>query len=339
MPERENHPRRGPRKPPAAPIPPALGRCPRTDLRARIETLDEGVAAAIQAVAARLRARIDASASLDQMRLLAAKAQLLLAMRDTHASIATLVRAGPDRPELSVDALALTRVQLERCFLALLIEDQPGRWFKRYCKNAWKAFAEKFYHDRCSVGHHPGYAEYFGPNGTGVTMLRQFARELEVWEDEFQTLRLQATGDPSDDPRFEPRYIADMPTPARCLSLLEDPTRRDLARLLYPYYSTLSHFSHGGLFGVMQAAILRGESGSAGGDCEEFYRRHVLETTLPVSYVSMLLTATLIAVGLDDNADLLKLLSCTWQPYHSDGSLMGIAVWDSWARSAVGATD
>jgi hypothetical protein len=281
-------------------------------------------------------AEIDRSQSIERIRLLASRAQMLLAMQGTHRSIRRLLTVGEDALDLTVDALPLTRVQLERCFLSLLIVDKPQRWFKRYRKNAWKAFAEKFFRDQCCVGEMEGFREYFGPSGTGVRMLREFAREMDVWEDELQTLRIQATGD-DPDPRFPPRHIADMPTPGRAIEHIEDPARKKLAEVLYPFYASLSHFSHGGLVGVMQAAILRGEPGQIQPqDREQFYRANVMETTLPVSYVCMLLNTSLFALDLPEADALAAALVDAWQPYFSDGSLLGIAVWDTWAREALG---
>lgn len=303
-----------------------------------MDDLDATTFTAAEAVVARLLAGVDSSSSLERMRLLMAKAQMLRAMLGTHRSIRRLIKPGEDL-ELAVDALPLTRVQLERCFLALLIEDQPNRWFKRYRKNAWKAFAEKFFRDRCAVGHIEGFSSYFAPDGEGIRILRDFAREMDVWEDELQTLRIGTTGD-DPDPRFPPRYIADMPTPGRAVGILNDALHKRLAELLYPFYATLSHFSHGGLVGVMQSAVLRSElPDDVQTDRQQFYRANILETTAPASYVAILFVATLQAGDLTDSPAVRQLLLEAWKPYHSDGSLLGIAVWDNWAREIIEGPD
>jgi hypothetical protein len=107
-----------------------------------------------------------------------------------------------------------------------------------------------------------------------------------------------------------------------------------LAKVLYPYYDTLSHFSHGGLVGAMEAAILR--PGNTVQTSEDFDRRRfwsssVLEMTLPISYVALLSVATLFAASSSDNAAVCRSLKGAWRPYHSDGSALGVAVWDTWA--------
>ena len=157
---------------------------------------------------------------------------------------------------------------------------------------------------------------------------------MDVWEDEFQTLRVQIRGDEMD-PRWEMRYIADMPTPGRAVGLLEDPDRRKLAEILYPFYDTLSHFSHGGLVGVMQAEILRRgpEEQNPDLDRHRFYQSNILEMTLPLSYVAALTSATLFALPLlAENPGLRTQLHDAWKPYHADGSPPGVLVWDLWAR-------
>ncbi len=321
---------------PAA-VPPPLKRAPRTDLKAHVQELDARAFEAIEAVAAKLLDFLGQSTSLDEIRFLLTKVHMLLAMKGTHRSIRRLVAQDAKSLDLAVDAFPLTRVQLERCFLALLIEDNPERWSKRYHKNAWKAFAEKYFRDQSALSHLEPYREYFGPNGPGIAMLRTFAREMYVWEDELQTLRAQIHGEEMD-PRWERRYIADMPTPAKACRMLGDPARRALGELLYPYYDNLSHFTHGGMVGVMQAALLRREVGQPAVevDREKFLYSNIIETTLPASYVSQLLAATLFGLNFQDDSELRKQLIHAWTPYHSDGSPLGVAVWDSWAAEALG---
>ncbi len=317
------------------PAPQPLQRPPRTDLAVSLADLDASLLQALTAVTETLRMRVDQSQSLEEIHLRMTEAQLLQAMGGTHRSIRRLLDS--EERDLALDALPLTRVQLERCFLAVLLCDEPTRWFKRYRKNAWKAFAEKFFRERVSVGHLPGYGEHFASDGPGVRMLREFAREMGVWEDELQTLRIAVTND-EPDPRFPPRHIADMPTPAKALPLLTDPALRALAETLYPHYASLSHFSHGGLVGAMQAAVLRSDSASA--DHEAFFRQNVLEATLPADYVAQMTAATLFALPLDDAPALAHSLRTTlhdaWTPYHSDGSLIGIGVWDRWGKAILG---
>jgi hypothetical protein len=309
-----------------------LARPPQTDLAVQAQTLDDWTFQAVDAVADVIAAAVGQSTSLGDMQYLTTQSQMLLAMKATHRSVRRLVGSGQQDVELSLDALPVTRVQLERCFLALLLADNPGRWHARYRKNAWKAFAEKFFRDQQTLGHFEPYREYFGPNGPGVRLLRGFAREMDVTEDEFQTLRIQVTGD-QVDPRFKQWFIPDMPTPGRCLEELGDPACRRLAGLVYPFYDNLSHFSHGGLVGIMEAAILRG--GLAGGESPgrpgSHWNSNVLEQTLPLSYVSLLLVATLFAQPHLTDPTARQHLLRAWRPYISDGSPLGVAVWDAWA--------
>ena len=316
--------------------PPPLTRPPVTGMSVRMDELDAAVFGAVEAVSQRLLDAHDASNSLDGRNVLLTKSHMLLAMKATHRSIRRLLRRTQDDPDMAVDSFPLTRVQLERCFLALLVEDHPKRWNKRYQKNAWKTFAKKYFRDQRALGHLGPFKEYFGPSGTGITMLRGFARQMYVWEDEFQTLRVQIVGDEMD-PRWEMRYIADMPTPAKAIGFLKDPKRKELASIVYPYYDSLSHFAHGGMAGVMQAAVLREDPGDASAPPEareRFWRSNIVEMTLPMSYVAQLLVATLFALQFQDDQLFGKLID-TWRPYHSDGSPLGVAVWDTWAAEAL----
>ena len=310
-----------------------LGRQPQIDMQASAAELDERVFAAVAAVMGHLEADIEASQSIAHVQLLATYVHLLGAMKSTHLSIRRLMAAGSDdQLDLSVDALPLTRIQLERAFLALLLAENPRRWHMRYRKNAWKVLAEKFFRDRRTVGHLPAYSEYFGPNGQGITTLRAFGHEMDVSEDEFQTLRSKVLGDEEDDPRWKKWFIPDMPNPRKSLYELSDPTWRGLAELLYPSYDSLSHFSHGGLAGVLGSAILRTpEQQREPVDRERFWSSAVLETALPMSYVAIAFTATLMAREMLDGPGPREALLGAWRPYLCDGIPLGIAVWDAWA--------
>jgi hypothetical protein len=162
---------------------------------------------------------------------------------------------------------------------------------------------------------------------------------MDVSEDEIQTLRAQVLREPEDDPRWKQWFIADMPTPGRTLAELKRPAHKKLAALLYPYYDSLSHFSHGGLVGVMAAAILRrdllGDTLSPE-DRRGFWYSGVLATALPLSYVAMLFVATLAASPYLAETPLREALLRAWRPYHSDGSPLGVAVWDTWAAELLG---
>ena len=322
-------------------VPPApLDRAPRTDLEIRIQDLDELTFRAVDIVADALRDSVGRIHSLEKLRLAATKAHVLEAMKSTHKSMGHLIAQHGSADDLSVDGLLLARLQLERCFLGVLLEDNPRRWFKRYQKNAWKALAEKFFRDQRTVGHLDGFSGHFGSSGTGVSQLRKFAREMDVNEDEIQTVRIQVLDEPPD-PRYTQWFIPDMPTPGKALSQIKDPAWKDLAEVLYPYYDNLSHFSHSGMMGVLAAAILRPDTPGTehiGVDREGFWQSNVMGIALPASYVSMLLTATMFALSLPADETFRAVIAQTWQPYHSDGSPMGIAVWDNWARDALGAS-
>lgn len=311
------------------PPPLPLKRAPRTDLTATLAKLDETVFAAVEEVALGLLGQLEGLSSLKQIRLLTTKAHLLRAMRGTHRSIRKLVTMEDE--ELSLDALSLLRGQLERCFLALLLADNPNRWHVRYRKNAWKAFAAKYFRDKKALGEFEPYAQYFGIDGAGVKMLREFAHEMDVSEDEFQTLRSHVTCEPLD-PRWKNWIIADMPAVGKIVQELDEPNRKQLAALLHPYYDNLSHFTHGGMVGVMAGAILRGEVAHTT-DKKQFWYSSIIETVLPQSYVAMLLVATLMSEDCGPQTQQIKAkLAEIWQPFHSDGSPLGIAAWDLYAR-------
>lgn len=342
MPRQRSDKRRRRRKgaPWHGPAPTPLARPPRVDIAASAAQLDRQVFAALDAVADALRRRVDKSLSISELQLLTTSSHLLTAMKSTHRSIRRLAAHDAEDQASGVDALPLTRVQLERCFLALLLADNPARWHGRYRKNAWKALAEKFFRDQRLLGHLEPYREHFGSNGAGVSAVRAFAREMDVSEHELQTLQAQVLGEEMEqDPRWTQWFIPDMPTPGRCSAELTDPVHKQLAELLYPYYDNLSHFSHGGLMGVMETAILCGTVAVAGIDKQQFRASTVEETTLPTSYAAMAFVATLLGpdMSADDMAPVRSAILDAWRPYVCDGLPLGVSLWDCWAREALAA--
>jgi hypothetical protein len=316
-----------------------LARPPRVDLIASVQELDERIFGAAESLAGAMASRVSTSLSLSEVHLLTTRSQLLRAMMSTHRSIRRLTSAEEGELDLTVDALTLTRTQLERCFLALLLEDNPPRWHARYRKNAWKALAEKFFRDQRMLGHHEAYQDYFGSGGEGVRGLRAFAREMDVSEDEFQTLRSQVLQEKEQDPRWEQWFIADMPTPGRCLAELGDPKRKMLAGVLYHHYDNLSHFSHGGMMGVMAAELLRAPNGAAessGFDRDRFWSSAVGELTLPLSYTAVAFVTTLLARTTRGDEGVRRRIIDAWKPYLCDGVPLGVALWDMWAGAALG---
>ena len=315
-------------------VPPApLERAPRVDMEASMAELDDRVCSAVETVSQRLLAQVDESLSISEVQLLTTRAHLALAMNSTHRSIRRLLARDEEDLDTAVDALPLTRVQLERCFLVLLLADHPGRWHARYRKNAWKAFAEKFFRDQRAVGHFDAYKGHFGVSGDGIAVLRAFAHEMDVSEDEFQTVRRQVLCDDEEDPRWKQWYIPDMPTPGKCPAELEDATWKRLAELLYPHYDNLSHFSHGGLVGVMGAAVLRDMPDAI--DRDKFWTSAVVEAALPASYATTMFVATLTAVPFLSEEQVRTSLVEGWRPYVCDGCPLGVALWDAWARDVL----
>ncbi len=90
------------------------------------------------------------------------------------------------------------------------------------------------------------------------------------------------------------------------------------------------------LAGVLGSAVLRVPDGvNAAVDREQFWASAVLETALPMSYVALVLVATLVSRDMLDQPAIRHALIEAWQPYLCDGIPLGIALWDTWARDVL----
>jgi len=306
-------------------LPPPLPRCPAVGTEIQRSKADEAAYRAIERVAGKLLDKCDSHLRMT-------KGHLLRSMKLTHRSMVVLVTKG--KQEHSGDLLPLTRLQVERLFVCMLLTEDPDKYLPRFRKAAWKAHATSFYRDQAELGHLNHCKEYYA---TQEAEIAEFGRMMDADDDEIATLAAQLKGQQLGS-GFSWKEIPVLPNLASVEDVVSDPGLKAVARRFYLAYNELCHYSHGGFLGVMIGGLLGGKIKSVDASgADVFFERQVVERTFPCSYVCMMTAATLFGLDYLDDPDLVATVIAGWSPHLCDAMTLGIVVWDAWAKQALGA--
>lgn len=308
--------------------PPPISRPP-TDLRIDVSKLDSVVFSAVERVANKLI--IDDKSTKE-----ITAAYVLKAMKGTHLSMRSILKMEVEKNlGGSPDLFHLARLQIERALALMLIKHEPLKYASVYDKNAWKAHAIRFFRYQFELSLIPSIPGHY--DAQHEKGLREFASQLGVSNDEYETTRAQILGGtiPSG---VKPCEIPELPKPSQVKSCLSSASYASVAGRLYGEYYWLCHYSHGGLDGVMRASQFRGELKGVKRPTEnDFHFQDLIQSTLFTSYVAMLVCATIFAMKYMNDSDVVAVLTEAWSPNIADGHYLGVWVWDNWAKNALGA--
>jgi hypothetical protein len=161
-------------------------------------------------------------------------------MRFTHVTIRNLLTQGPRTPAC-VDALALTRLQLETLYSVCLICQAPN-FADDYVKNFWKDNYVRFLLVREEHKNLPRFDSYI--NRDGQMVLAQLQQASGVTDEERATVELEELGT-SLPSGMKLAKIRRFPQPSGVISGIADPDRKRMLMRLYPEYRRLCAFAHG----------------------------------------------------------------------------------------------
>lgn len=279
---------------------------------------------AVESVATQLE-RGDASA---ENKLAAA---FLRATKSTHLSIIQLAAGGrrAHTPELSVDVLPLARVQLERIFVALLLNDDPAKWWPQYRIHCWQAQSLEIIRDSRLF---PMNKEFQAECGQRLDFaLGKYADLVGATPDQRAEIRNLASSTVTSG-RSGRLPVEELPSPGACESTLSKAELKAVARHCYPDYQEMCHYVHGGLGGVLHVGALRGDFPGTESQREKL-QNMILHVAFPLSHIALVTTATLLAGNLVDDAEVSGQLIKAWSPNICDGTALGMHIWIDWAKT------
>lgn len=302
-------------------LPDPLDRVPDSSLSVDRKEADSSVFGPLEAVSARLSNGSDEGSVV--------KRGLLQSLRATHESIVHLLkeevqdRSGPD-------ILALTRTQLERVLLAALIADDPDRWIQVYQLGSWRADVTHALNMQAFTIRAQKWTDKHEDH---LSALLELGRGSGVPEDDLAKIeRSYRRGHVDVEDRFK---VEVTPPPSKIAEMLVDPQLVQLARLFYQVFNEYNEWAHAGLGAVMYSVIEKHRPRDSHVNWRTYHYNQVVERALPTGYTAMMTVATLFGVTFRSDEDTMVSLAKGWT-WVADHSALGIAVWDRWARSALG---
>lgn len=306
-------------------LPAAISRNPRVEIEVERIKADSVCFAAIERVAGKLLSGCDSHLRMT-------KGHLLRSLKLTHQSMVTLVSRG--KQEHLGDLLPLTRVQVERVLMCMLLAEDPGKYLPRFRKAAWKSTITGHWRMLAEIGHLKSAKKFKKKLDAEIY---GYAKDFDVTPDEVETLRSQLHDTPLDS-KFTKTAIPDMPNAASVAGVVKDAALKLVAQRLYLTFNDLCNYSHGGFLGVMIGGLLGGRiKGVDQSKADVFFEKQVVDPSFPCSYVCMMTAATLFGLPYKDDPELVAALINGWSPHLCDATVLGIVVWDSWAKDALGA--
>jgi len=161
-------------------------------------------------------------------------------MRFTHVTIRNLIAEGPKTPAC-VDAMALTRLQIETLYSVCLITQDPTA-AADYVKNFWKDNYVRFLLVREENKNLPRFDSYI--NSQGYAVLAQLQYASGVTDDEKATVEYEELGSPLPA-STKLMKIRRFPQPMGVIEVVVHPDRKKMLMRLYPEYRRLCAFAHG----------------------------------------------------------------------------------------------
>ncbi|MEX0887572.1 MAG: hypothetical protein WD009_14160 [Phycisphaeraceae bacterium] len=253
---------------------------------------------------------------------------ILRSLRATHETIDRLVADSPDKA--GPDALALTRLQIERTLLAALMADDPDRWVRIYLVASWRS---DVIHALNMQGFSAEAQAWSDDHEAHLMELLKIGRHLKVREQDLQSIeQCYREGRVADDARFK---LERAPNPSEIRRYIADPELRHLGSLFYCVLTPYNEWAHAGLGSATYQMIENRRSQEAGTTWDTYYYNAVVDRTLPYSWTAIMAVATLFANRFNAHHETYGSIVRGWRRV-AEQHAIGVAVWDTWAKAALG---
>jgi hypothetical protein len=254
-------------------------------------------------------------------------------MRFTHVTIRNLLTQGSKTPAC-VDALALTRLQLETLYSVCLICQAPS-FADDYVKNFWKDNYVRFLLVREEHKDLPRFDNYV--NREGQTVLAQLQQASGITDEEKATIEFEELGTTLPH-GMNLAKIRRFPQPGGVIDKIADPNRKRMLMRLYPEYRRLCAFAHGSAQSSMFKTAFW-ERSPLQRVVPESSRQNVFEKELgePAIFYSALAvvqSACELATMYPSDVELMRTVIEAWNLL-SDSHLLGRIIWEIRAKAAL----
>jgi hypothetical protein len=254
-------------------------------------------------------------------------------MRFTHVTIRNLLTQGPKTPAC-VDALALTRLQLETLYSVCLI-CQASDFADDYVKNFWKDNYIRFLLVREEHKKLPRFDGYI--NGEGQTVLAQLQQASGVTDEERATVEFEELGT-ALPPGMTLTRIRRFPQPSGVIERITDPDRKRMLMRLYPEYRRLCAFAHGSPQSSMFKTAFWERSPLQGvipeSSRQNVFEKEVGEPAIFYSALAVVQSVCELATMYPSDIELKRAVIEAWNLL-SDSHLLGRIIWEIRAKVAL----
>lgn len=254
-------------------------------------------------------------------------------MRFTHVTIRNLIAEGPKTPAC-VDALALTRLQVEALYSVCLITQDPTA-VADYVKNFWKDNYVRFLLVREECRNLTRFATYV--NTEGYAVLAQLQQASGVTDEEKATVEFEELGTPLPT-GMKIAKIKRFPQPVGVIEAVVRPDRKRMLMRLYPEYRRLCAFAHGSAQSAMFKTAFW-ERSPLQRVIPESSRQNVFEKELVdaifYSSLSVIQSACELATIYPSDIELKRTVIEAWNLL-LDSHLLGRIIWEIRAKSSLG---
>lgn len=256
------------------------------------------------------------------------------AMRFTHETIRGLLKTGATTPTC-VDALALSRLQLEALYSVCLMVQDP-MFVDIYVKSFWKDNYVRFLLVREECKGLARFNDYL--NHTGPMFLEMLRQSAGVTDEEKATVEFHELGVPLRAGMSE-KPITPFPTPMRVTKLVKDPGRKRMLSRLYPEYKRLCSFAHGSPQAWMFKNAFwdrsRYRQHISEAQRESVFEKEVLDPALLHSSLSVVQATCEVATLYPGDVELKRTVIDSWNTL-TEMNLLGRTIWEIRAAAALG---
>jgi len=260
--------------------------------------------------------------------------EIFVSLKHTYDAIRYLIRKGHQSP-ITVDAMALARIQLETIYAIALIAEKPES-LDIYIKNHWKGHYLRFLHERENYKNLSNRKNFYFTQG--ILILEKLRKDCGVSDDEKSTIDSDELGIPLPA-GTSAKKIEDFPTPTRALERIKTVETRKMLTYLYPEYRHLCSFVHLSPLPKFLKGIFddrsRYSSLFSQGEREEIFHKAVADEALWIGFLSIAQCAAELICFYPNDLELRKTVGDCWEVL-SKSSFPAKSVYEIRTKSLIG---
>ena len=245
-----------------------------------------------------------------------------------HKAIRLILSKKEEEPALSIEAMSISREQVESLFTVCLLLDDPNYWFSVYKKDNWKRKYWSYLLQKHECEKLPRFKKSLNEI---EPMFDKLQKSYGISSDEKKAIEFKFC-----NPNKSLPSSLHFPTAGRAKDLIKNTSIKDCLERWYQEYQYLSGYSHGHMVKPLGLSILESRELNISEEEKQKYYENELEPSLTVSYVSSASVCAESCPLLDYNIEVIEALTNLWNEL-TELSLLGKLFWNIRIRNLLGA--